>query len=99
MPHARGSIEREVQDMVSSTRTVLVAAGLRGCLWSYAALGRMHVGHCLVRPKLGPSAWARRYGEEFRGQLIFVGAVVIFKPSPTNTRTPQTATHGLFGYV
>ena len=33
MPQTNGVIEREVQDMVSGTRTALVAAGLRGYFW------------------------------------------------------------------
>ena len=30
MPEANGIVEREVQDMLTGTRTLLVAAGLRG---------------------------------------------------------------------
>ena len=42
-----GVIEREVQDMLTGTRTLLVVAGLPGQAWSYAApllhaLGKLH---------------------------------------------------------
>ena len=36
-PQTNGIIEREVQDMVFGTRTLLVAVGLLGYDWSYAA--------------------------------------------------------------
>ena len=69
--------------MLTGTRTLLVAAGLLGCVWSYAAPCYTHLGNCMIRPKMGQSAWSRRYGEEFRGQLTPFGAAVIFKTSPT----------------
>ena len=43
MPQTNGVVEREVQDMLTGTRTLLVAAGLPGQLWSIAASCYMHV--------------------------------------------------------
>ena len=102
MPQTNGIIEREVQDMVSGTRTVLVAAGMPGYFWSYAAPCYMHLDNCLPHSDGRPSAWFQRFGEEFPGQLIPFGAAVVFKPSPTKGRVDKplpTGQHGVFlGY-
>ena len=37
MPQTNGIIEREVQDMIHGTRTLLVAAGLPGYSWSFSS--------------------------------------------------------------
>ena len=65
------------------TRTLLVAAGLPGHVWSYAAPCYMHLDNCTPHVKMGQSAWSVRYGEELRGQLIPFGAAVMYKRSPT----------------
>ena len=78
MPQTNGIIEREVQDLVAGTRTLLVAAGLPGYFWSYAAPCYMHLDNCTPHPSGKPSAWFRRYGEDFPGMLIPFGAAAIF---------------------
>ena len=78
-------------------RTLLVAAGMPGFFWSYAAPCYMHLDNCLPRPTTGQSAWYRRFGEEFTGQLIPFGSVVIFKPSPTQYKTVKPLQMGMYG--
>jgi hypothetical protein len=85
MPQTNGIIEREVQDMVSGTRTVLVAAGLPAYFWSLAAPCYMHLDNSMPHPSGRPSAGFQRFGEELSGMLIPFGAAVIFKPSPTES--------------
>ena len=58
MSQTKGIIEREVQDMLIGTRTLLVAAGLPGCFWSHAAPCYMHLDNSPAHPKLGQSARA-----------------------------------------
>ena len=94
-----GTLEREVQDMLTGTRTLLVAAGLLGHVWSYAAPCYMHLDNCMVHPKLGQSAWSKRSGEEFRGQLIPLGTAVIFKPSPTKLAPHKPLPSASFGIL
>ena len=102
MPQTNGIIEREVQDMLTGTRTLLVAAGLPGHVWSYAAPCYMRLDNCVPRAKTGQSAWSVRYGEEVRGQRIPFGAAVILTPSPTNVvphKPLPAASFGIFlGY-
>ena len=83
MPLTNGIIEREVQDLVSGTRTVSVAAGLPGYMWSRAAPCYMHVDKRMPRPSGRPPAWFQRFGEELPGMLTPFGVAVIRKPSPT----------------
>ena len=97
VPQTNGIIERDVQDMLTGTRTLLVAAGMPGFCWSYAAPCYMHLDNCLPHPTTGQSAWYRRYGEEFTGQLIPFGAAVIFKPSPTKYKTDKPLPTGMYG--
>ena len=56
----------------------------------------MHLDSCIIHPKIGQSAWSRRYGEEVRGQLIPFGADVI-KPSPTKLVPHKPLPTALFG--
>ena len=97
IPQTNGIIEREVQDMLTGTRTLLVAAGMPGYFWSYAAPCYMHLDNCVPHPKTGQTAWYRRYGEEFTGQLIPFGSAVIFKPSPTKYKTDKPLPAGMYG--
>ena len=57
----------------------------------------MHHDNCLPHPTIGQSAWYRRYGEEFTGQLIPFGAAVIFQPSPTKYKTDKPLPTGMYG--
>ena len=83
MPQTSGIIEREVQDMLTGTRTLLVAAGLPGHVWSYAAPCYMHLDNCMIHPRLGQPARSKRYGEESRGHLIpFVQPLISSHPPP-----------------
>jgi len=55
MPQTNGIIEREVQDIVSGTRTVLVAAGLPRYVWSLADLVTcISTTACLTRVDVRP---------------------------------------------
>ena len=81
MPHTTGSVEREARDMVSRTRTLLVAVGSPRYDWSYVAPCYVHLDNCLPHPSGKPSAWHRRYGEELRGNMTPFGVAVICKPS------------------
>ena len=73
MPETNGIIEREVQDMLGGTRTIMFAAGLPGYFWSVAAPCYMHLDNCTPHPTTGLDSWSQRYGEPFRGQLIPLG--------------------------
>ena len=97
IPQTNAIIEREVQDMIVGTRTVLVAAGLPGYVWSLAAPCYMHLDNC-APPFVGvPSAWLRRYGSAFLGKLISFGAGVIYKPSPTKIIPDKPLPIGMYG--
>ena len=97
MPETNGIIEREVQDMLGGTRTIMVAAGLPGYFWSVAAPCYMHVDNCTPHPTTGLASWSQRYGEPLPGQLIPVGAAVWFKPARTKHVTDKPLPTGVFG--
>jgi hypothetical protein len=89
--------EREVQDLITGTRTFLVAVGLPGYFWSVVAPCYMHLDSCIPHADGTPSAWYRRCGEDFPGALIPFGAEVISKPSPTKTEPAKPQPSGLCG--
>jgi hypothetical protein len=55
MPQTSGIIEREVQDVLTGTRTLLVAAGVRGHS-GHVPPCYMRLDNCMTHLKLGPSA-------------------------------------------
>ena len=55
LPQTNGNLEREVQDIISGTRTLLGAAGLPGYCWSVAAPCYMHLNNCMPHPSGKPS--------------------------------------------
>ena len=64
IPQTNGIIEREVQDMLTGTRTLLVAAGMPGYFWSYAAPCYMRLDNCVPPPEdwadsLVSTVWGR----------------------------------------
>ena len=56
IPQTNGIIERDVQDMLTGTRTLLVAVGLPGFCWSYAVPCYMDLDNCTPHPTTGQSA-------------------------------------------
>ena len=100
MPQANGILERGVPDMLTGTRTLLVAAGLLAHCWSHAAPCYMHVDKCMLHPKSGQSAWSIRYGEKLGGGgglLKPIGAAVVFKPSPAKLAPHKPLPSASFG--
>ena len=83
IPQTHGIVERAAQDMLTGTRTLLVAAGLLGSVWSFAAPCYMQLDNCWPHPASGQAAWGRRCRAELVGQLIPFGAAVVLTPSPT----------------
>ena len=68
-----------------------------GYFWSYAAPCDMHLDNSVPHPTTGQTAWYRRYGEEFSGQLIPFGSAARFKPSPTKYKTDKPLPTGMYG--
>ena len=62
-PQTNGIIEREAQGMLTGTRTLLVAAALPGHVGQMSPPCYMYLDNCMAHPKLGQSAWSKRYGE------------------------------------
>jgi hypothetical protein len=97
MLETNGIIEREVQDMLGGTRTIMFAAGFPGYVWSVAAPCYMHLDNCIPHLATGVDAWSQRYGEPFSGQLIPFGAAVWLKPARTKHVTDKPLPTGVFG--
>ena len=82
VPRTNGVAERQVQEVVAGTRTMLLQGGLPACFWVYAMRA-----FCFARNidcGSGDSAWNRRHKKgHFKGPIIRFGARVDFLPSPT----------------
>ena len=97
MPQTNCVIEREVLDMMTGTRIVLVVVGLLGHVWPYAAPFYMHLDNCLPPLRSGQFAWSRWYGEELRGSLSHSGRLSCLSLPPTQLAPHKPHSAGVFG--
>ena len=81
--------------MLTGARALWAVAGLLGYVASYAAPRYMRLYNCSTHPKLGQSAWGRRYGEELRGQLVPLGGGRHIQTVTDQVGPPQAVAHGI----
>ena len=109
VPQNNAVAQRLVQDVLDGARTALVRAGLPPCLWEFACSHYCMVENFLPRRKSAEadgdrqSAWEKTHGLFFHGQLIPIGANVVFKPAETKqdgtSKMEPTSLTGIFaGY-
>ena len=88
VPRTNGVAERQVQEVINGTRSLLCRAGHPACFWPHAM-----AAHCFNRNIRydydgtdvadRSSPWRLGFKKEFIGQHIPFGALIELKPSPT----------------
>ena len=98
VPQTNGLAERNNQDILSGTRTMLAAAGLPACFWPWAAPCYCMRRNSLVNSQTGESPWSKTHGgEDLSRKLIPFGCGVWFKPAPTKYVPSKWEPRGQWG--
>ena len=77
-PQMNGIIERQNQEIKRGTKAMLTQAGLPPPFWHLAICCYAH--HQNTQVADGTSAWSKRHGDHYSGELFPFGCRVLYKP-------------------
>ena len=83
IPSSNARAERCNRDVLDGTRSILIAAGLPGCFWTFAAPTYCHLDNINVNSE-GDIPWIKTHGSDFEGLRIPFGCEVVYRPAQTN---------------
>ena len=103
IPRTNGIAERQVQEVIFGTRTLLVMAGFPASFWPFAMAfycmaHNTRTDYVDTKREEWRSPWYLRHGSEFKGTIAPFGCLVTYRPSPSSEKGHSARSQGKMKY-